>query len=483
MCLALVLLMILPMAMACKKDEEPAGTGDNVDNTIDYQAILGFGPEDNSNYKFTMLVSDTDASEHKADGLNSNFVNDAVFKRNTAVQDFFKIQLNVQVEPGDIGDKDTFAEKISTPILAGDNEHDLIIGVTAVIADTLGSEYYLPTNKIDYIDLSKDWWVAGQYDNLQVNNNIYTLYGDMNLSLYSEIHCFIFNVQMINNNSLKSPYAMVADNEWTYANMAAQTVVVGHETTGDGVDIVDDTFGMIGATNPQRALMTGFGLGLITRNPNTLRPEFPAALSETYTLAYAMVSDAFVNNEYNLIKTQEGNNDYSKHLQAVATDRCLHLPSYTYWITDPILTGMAGDFGVVPYPKLDANQPQYYSQIATGATTTLFPKTLVETDLSAKVATYMSYVGREMVAQPYFNNYLKERLARSPEMQTMLETVRQTATMTLTTVYHTYFTGTLLTLFGSCPTDYGHGIADEYAKRYPGWKGEMKILLKKYKDS
>jgi hypothetical protein len=277
---------------------------------------------------------------------------------------------------------------------------------------------------------------------------------------------------------------MVANNEWTYDNMVAQTVAVGHEETGEGVNIDDDVFGMIGATNPQRALLTGFNLEILGRNTNTNRPEFPAALSETYTIAYAKVSDAFKNNEYNLIQTQSGNNDYSAHLKAMATDRCLHLPSYTYWITDPILTGMAGDFGVVPYPKLDASQPQYYSQIATGATTTLFPKSLVETDLSAKVATYMSYVGREMVAQPYFNNYLKERLARSPEMQTMLETVRQTATMNLSTVYHTYFSPMLLTLFG-CEKghDYGTGIADEYARRYPSYKSDLKLLLKRYKDA
>ena len=483
--LVLVLLMILPFAVACKKDKEPEGTGDNVDETIDYQAILGFGPEDNGGRNFKMLVSSSDAEEHHAKELNSNFVNDAVFKRNIAVQDFFKITLETQIEPGDWADRNHFIEKVTTPIMSGDNEHDLIIGVSAIVGDILGNEYFLPVNQIDYIDLSKEWWVEGQYDNLQVNGNLFAVYGDMNLSLYSELHCFIFNAQMISFNSLKSPYAMVANNEWLYSNVVEQTVVVG---SGDGdniVEIEEDTFGMIGATNPQRALLTGFNLEILGRNQSTGRPEFPAALTQNYINAYNMVSDAFTSNEYNLAQTADASG-YSKHLTAMAQDRCLYLPAYVKWITDPILTGMAGDFGVVPYPKLSAEQTGYYSQIATGATCTLFPKSLTDTDLPAKVATYMSYVGKSMVAEPYFQNYLKERLARSPEMQEMLETVRQTATMNLSTIYHTYFSPQLLTLFGSeqlnaGKQDYRAGIADEYASRLPGYKGALKVLLKKYK--
>lgn len=487
--LTLAVLMLIPFAVSCKKDSEAgAPNAENVDKTIDYQAILGFGPEDNNGYEFTILASTTDASEHDAKELNSNFVNDAVFKRNIAVQDFFNIKLKVQVEPGDYSDKASFNATITTPITAGDNQHDLIVGVTAVIADTLGSDYYLPVNKINHIDLSKEWWVAGQFDKLQINNNIYSVYGDMNLSLYSEIHSFIFNVQMIDHNSLLSPYARVSNNSWTYANMVADTMAVGAPGTADGVTIEDDTFGMIGTTNPQRALLTGFGLDVIVRNTENNRPEIPEQPDQTYIEAYNMVSDAFTNNEYNLLKHAKADNDYSDHLTALAQNRCLYLPAYTYWITDPILTGMQGDFGLVPYPKLSAEQTSYYSQIATGATATLFPKSLTTVDLSAKVATYMSYVGNEMVAKPYFDNYLKERLARSPEMQTMLETVRSTATMTLSTVYHTALTGgQILQLFEVSETtnwngDGKGGVASEFKSRYPSYRTSIKQLLKKYAD-
>ena len=495
LCLMLAILMLVPTLCSCldkdppepdstsQQSNEDTGNNGTVDNNgggeDDLQAILGFGPENNSNYKFTMLVSDTDEYEHKATRLTDDYVNDAIFKRNKAVEDFFQIELNVKTAAGDYTDKYIFTDKVCSPILSGDHEHDLIVGVSATVADMLGNQYFLPVNKINYIDLSKEWWLPDQYEDLQINSNIYSLYGDMNLSRYSKLHCFIFNTQLINRYGLTSPYKMVENNTWTYSNMVKQTVAVGHEQAGNGVNISSDVFGMIGSTNTQRALLTGFGLEILTRDTATGKPIFPTSLSSTYIGAYNMVSNAFKNNEYNFLQTKIANDDYSTHLNALAQNRCLHLPAYTYWLTDPILTNMSGQFGVAPYPKLSTSQPQYYSQIATGATVTLFPRTLIKGGeaLSAKVATYMSYIGKHAVADKYFESYLGERLTSSADMQNMLRTIKETATVTLTTAYHAAYENTLLSIFGSCPTDFGSGIGDEYLLRRPNWNATLRYYL------
>ena len=86
--LILALLMLVPLIASCGKGGTPPSNEDGADendSAIDYQAILGFGPENNQDYKFTMLVSDSDSYEHLSKELNSNFVNDAVFKRNIAI--------------------------------------------------------------------------------------------------------------------------------------------------------------------------------------------------------------------------------------------------------------------------------------------------------------------------------------------------------------------------------------------------------------
>ena len=480
----LALLMLVPLIASCGKGGTPPSNeagADGNDSAIDYQAILGFGPEDNQDYKFTILVSDSDSYEHLSKELNSNFVNDAVFKRNIAVEEFFKIKLNVIETPGNYFDRANFKKVVEGPIISGQHEHDLVVGVMGAIANIEPTTLFLPVQDIEYIDLDKEWWVANQFEDLSVEGKLFTLFGDMNLTLYSEIHTFIFNEQMISNNSLVSPYQRIKDNTWIYSNVVKDSIIVGSGDGDEVIELEEDTFGMIGTVNPQRALKTGFNLSILQRNPSTGQWFFPSALDQTYINAYMMVYDAFMSHEYNSFQEAE-DDDYTESLTAMAQDRCLYLPSYNHFITNPILTGMEGDFGVVPYPKLNADQSRYYCQVATGSTCTLFPKTLTDTTLSAKVATYMSYVGSEMVAKPYFDNYLKERLARSPAMQEMLDLVRDSAVISA----DSYYPFGLLTLFEVSYVEYnqfGTGISDEYTRRFQGLKSDLKKLRHAYMTS
>lgn len=480
LCLVFALTMLLPCVVACKKNEEQQGESGATAIDPDLEK-LGFTKEDNNGKVFSMLISNTDQSEHYATEYNGNIVNDTVYERNLMVEQYFNIDLQVNVEPGNHYDKATFQQKFTTPISAGDCPYDMIVGVTVVTASILGNKYLLPVNKMDYIDLDKDWWVEDLYDNLQISGNLYSLYGDMNLSVYSEIHAIMFNSQLINSYKLEDPYTLVDNDEWTLEKMFKMAATVGHDVDGiDGVDIERDVMGSIGCTNPQRAFMTGLNLGIIQRDQSTGDPVIIETLPQKFIDAYEMISNAYVGT-YNTFHKAE-TDDYSTCFKTMAADRVLFLPAYLYWMTDPLIAGMEGDYGVVPYPKWNQDQDRYYSQIATGATSTLFPKTLATPELSAKVATYMSYLGQETVAKKYYETYLKDRLSRTPKMLEMLDLIRDTATVTLTVAYAGCFAKNLMTNFQvSYDTNHKDQLASIYKMRVKTYKSELADLMKSYK--
>lgn len=422
---------------------------------------LGFGETNYDGYVFNMLIAKTDEYEHLAETLTGDLVNDAVYARNTQVEEFFNIDLQIKEMPCNWGDRQTFTAEISKQVLAGDPTWDMVVGQTAVMGTGLDSDYYLNIAEMPYMDLSKPWWVANQYDRLQINGKLYGIFGDMNLSLYGDIHGIFFSEVIVSENKLEDPYELVKNGKWTLDKMLEMATQAGGELDGTaGVSAAGDRLGMISTVNPMRAMLTSCGCEIIQRVDDG-SITFAEAPSEKHIDAYTKLSNAFAEGNYNA--KLSGNGQYDESLQIMADDRVLFLPTYLNYISTEIMRTMESDFGILPYPKYDEAQENYISQIGTGATMTCFPQNIANPELSAQIANYMGYLGTETLVSTYFETYLQERLSRSPEMQEMLTLIRETATANLTTVYATLFSPTLLTWFEvSASTDHGTSLVSKY---------------------
>lgn len=482
----LALLMLLSVLASCsstaKGETETIATQEGEISTAD---IVGFEASDHGGRTFNILVSNTDEEEHLTeDGYNTQVVNDAIFTRNLKVEEYFGIDIEVISKPGDWFNMASFNQEITRMVMAGADDYDMVVGVTGVIPASFSTDYYLDVSDMEYIDLEKEWWVKGQYDELQINGKLLGVYGDLNLTLYSEIHAIMFNTQVLDNNHLESPYDLVNTDKWTIEKMLTLAAEAGGEIDGKiGVDPESDIMGMIGTVNPDRAFMTAFDLDLIERN-NDGSLSMSSTPSEKFINAYKTLCGAFYGSAYNYL-LQVTSDDYSVALNAMAENRVLFLPSYVKWISDPIIRNMEGDYGIVPYPKLDDDQESYRSQVATGATCACFPKTIGDAELSAQVATYMSYLGYDTVIKEYYDEYLGQRLSKSPEMLEMLGLIRETSIISLSTAYASAFAQPILELFEvSYRIHYGYAGQQEltsmYARRYTTYKKELSTLVSNY---
>ena len=94
----------------------------------------------------------------------------------------------------------------------------------------------------------------------------------------------------------------------------------------------------------------------------------------------------------------------------------------------------------------------------------------------------MGYLGNESLVATYFETYLQERLSRTPEMQDMLDLIRQTAMANLTTVYAALFSPNLVTWFEvSGNIDHGTSLVSKFkANAGPAQKILEKNILPRF---
>lgn len=435
--------------------------------------ILGFAQTDYEKYEFHMLIAKTDEYEHLAETMTGDLVNDAVYNRNTQVEEFFNIDLQITSMPCAWADRQTFTGEVSKQVMAGDPTWDMVVGQSAVMCTGLNSQYYTNIAEMPGMDLSKPWWITNQYERLEINGKLFGIYGDMNLSLYGDMHGIFFSSAIIAENKLEDPYELVKTGKWTLDKMLEMATQAGGDLDGTaGASKEGDRIGIIAIDNPMRAMGTCVGCEVLTRGEGGSLV-FPDAPSERHIDFYTKVSGAFVDGSYNL---KFKNDTYEESLQILAENRVLFVPSYLNYISNAIMRDMESDFGILPYPKYDETQENYISQIGTGATCTTFPQNIAKPELSAQVANYMGYLGSETLVGTYFETYLQERLSRTPEMQDMLTLIRETATANLTTVYAALFNPNLVTWFEvSGNIDHGTTLVSKFKAN----AGPAKKILEK----
>ena len=79
---------------------------------------------------------------------------------------------------------------------------------------------------------------------------------------------------------------------------------------------------------------------------------------------------------------------------------------------------MEDDFGVLPIPKFDETQEEYYHQVFTNACCALcIPNNIENTEMVGMVTEYLAYLGQEKMVPAYYDSYLQGRVARDTQSE------------------------------------------------------------------
>ena len=349
-----------------------------------------------------------------------DLVDDAVYTRNMLLEEKYNIAFTTMEIPYNEYSKNL--ELMKNAAMAQSDDFDLCV---LVLKDAYNSvlDGYAPTmNELPYADMSQPWYYQTLNDKLTFEG--ISLLGVNSYDLNPGGRCLIFNKNMIEMFGLDSPYDMVADGTWTLENMYAMASAAIGDLNGDGkFQLDEDRFGMIGEPDAITTLMyAGSGLTLVEEVDGKLTVSQNEKLIDLLFLYLnnteqdGILFDPFVKIKWEENSRLLGNEFFIR-------DGALFL----YRTTDALTSfgDMESDYGIVPCPKANEEQTQYYTPI-TGGNIAMPLSCSADLERVSVIREALAVESLNMVHPAYYENSLQKRYVRDMESIEMMELITST---------------------------------------------------------
>lgn len=378
-------------------------------------------PEINySGTTFTILYRDEWEYEFKAEEENGDIVTDEVYKRNRAIEDRFGVELNLYGLPGSYGSEE-FKTAVNNSVLGGDSEYDLIVGYQAEMISPAMEGYFLNIYDMKYIDAEAPWWSEQCNSSLTVNGKLFMTTGDIALTLWDNMYVFYFNKTLAEQYSIPNVYELVNNGEWTIDKLYELSTTVGDDIDGNSVYDENDLYGFLTVyQNQSRAWIVSCNTPIVKQNSEGLM-EACFLTERSQNMLDKLLT------LYGAQSTYTKNRALSEPREAsepviFTSNRALFMSGYLG--NANILRSMDTDFGIIPYPKYDNEQENYYTTAHNSVSMMCFPITVKDEEMSAIITEALCAESYRNVIPQYYDKVLKAKGARDDESAEMIDLIR-----------------------------------------------------------
>ncbi len=409
---SLLLAAMLASLAACGGDDTDK---DNGDKTVGEETPAGIEAADYGK-TFTIYAPDFGMYQRYffADDPGTDSMTKALYEREVKVEEHLGVDIKYTLE-GDIFNVRTEVQEM---VMTGDDTYQLMLthciaGLSAMVTENLLYDF----NNFEYVDMSADWWNQAANEALNVNGHCYYTVSDYMLA---DPNCILFNKEILNAHNLEDPYQLVRDGEWTIDKMMEMMSSITTDN-GDGKWDYSDTWGL---ATPNDWFLNSFifssEVDFVSRDSDD---QFIFAFDNerTYTMIEKLDqlltgSDTYVYDDMGHLSGEEcfaedTYVDISKERSLFNINTIRNL--YLYRDADV-------DFGILPYPKLEASQAGYVTNDWSGLM--CVPKTVGDPEMVGKVIELLAYFSED-TKYAYYEIMLGEKLSRDPESKEMLDII------------------------------------------------------------
>lgn len=405
--------------------ETAVSTESTAETNTETQSVTNSLPDGNFNgATYTVLVRDSEENEfYVAEVDTAEVVNEAVYKRNLAVEDKYNVTITTFKAAGGWENGESFKKVVTDNVMSGDHIFDLVAGYMAYITDLDASVYFLNLRLVPNLDLSGDWWVKGFVDTLTINGKTYLALGDLSLTMWDRMMAVYYNKQLAGQYNITGLYDTVRGGDWTFEKLVNYVSQVSDDLNGDSVLDKNDRFGMVAwELESFRPLVTSMNLPVCSRNDGG-------------TYDYVMVSDRFITwytKIYELVNENKSVLFNSKSAKPPITDAemcSMFSAGQALFIGKNVgytdnLRSMDADFGMLPYPKSDDGQENYLSHCKDDLSVFAIPVTETNVEMCGAITEALCALSKEQVVPAYYDVALKNKYSRDDDSGEMLDIIR-----------------------------------------------------------
>ena len=376
-------------------------------------------------------------SEVQAEMKEGDPIDDAFYKRNLAVEEMYNVKIKEirHGEPTDGGD--VTINKTVRLVQAGEDEFDAALSTGRVIPTVIAGNMTIDLLSIPELDLTQPWWNQNAVKEYTLANKLHMATGDITMWHTMAVTVFYFNKKLMQDCGLENPYELVRNNEWTWDKFGEMARGAAMELNGDGKFDRNDQVGVAseGGSMPQAIFCAGEHL--ITKDENDL-PVININLDRANTIVDKVLS-VLRNDEYAYttddLYGRFKNPFYEFSMPKFRNDQMLF---YTQQLMIALeLREMEADFGVLPFPKLDKNQAEYYSYATDNFLKyTWIPTTSTNPGRAATLLQAFGYYSREYVTPAFMEITITNKALRDEESLEMLNIIMNNRFYDLALIYN-----------------------------------------------
>ncbi|MDD4773046.1 MAG: hypothetical protein PHZ09_05505 [Eubacteriales bacterium] len=358
-------------------------------------------------------------------------LHDTVYKRDRAVEE----TLNIIFKHNQVNyaDHETI---ITNSVLAGDDEYQLYLGQAIKACNLALNNYFLNWYDIGYIDFEKPWYNQNTNDALTIGGKCYLLLGSMSISSLGYTYCMFYNKDSATSYNIPDIYKSVNNGEWTYDKLWEYASSVYTDLNGNGITDKGDYFGLATRPGDLPTYMWSFDQKIVTVADDG---------SIGITFNSAKTSD-IIDKLKRLYKENPGTSNTSDSLEYTGgflfngsmmfiKDEALFATGFIKDAISPGFLDYESDYGIIPYPKYDEAQKNYYTISDGSFGIMLAPVTVSDADMTGAVTEFCCSLAWKNVEPEYYDIALKYRGARDEESVAMLDLIVNSRTIDFAYLY------------------------------------------------
>lgn len=363
---------------------------------------------------------------------NGEPINDAVVDRNSMVEEKYKV---------DIVQRDEGTAQASIASKAGTVDFELVYDWGIRLVPHAVEGIYYDFLQMPCIDLSQDYWAPSAHDDLTIGGKMLITTNDISMNRIGYASFIAFNKNIFDQMQIEYPYGFVERNEWTVDKYYEILTQCGQDN-GDQIWDTEDRYGGsidVGSI----ARWGGVTIDLYTKNEDGTYhlngvPEKLIQIYNKYEKSFATNPSICHLGWPDWIEGRDISM-YDSQFQAgrvisFAEDHLAMTGTSMSYI--PEFSSMQSQFGVVPNPKLESSQAEYYHFIDGCAPMFCVPKQAADMDMVGIILEYMTYCSRQTLLPAYYEQTIKTKNMDDDRDNVMLDIVRDSVHYSWTGLYY-----------------------------------------------
>lgn len=311
---------------------------DNVDASLDFQGGT-----------IRILINDTWPLDLFAEELTGDVVNDAVYERDTAVQERLNVVFSTEVP-----DRFKLISGLNKSISAGDDTSDIVIYYSFEGTPLIIKGCFIDIGRVPYLDFGQVWWDSAFIDEIKYAGKTFAVLGDLLLSKSSLTNLIYFNkTQAESRLGNADMYQYVYDNKWTAEVFSSLIRDVYTDLNGNSERDDADFYGFYaGAADQQLA-----GIDVRVTEKDAEGKPYITFSDETMIGNLSALLDIIYENEGSL-KYPQMTKDLEKMSADYNAGKAVFMMD-SLWMAGYVMRDMKDSFGILPYFKFSEEQKEY----------------------------------------------------------------------------------------------------------------------------